>query len=204
MKDQEYSSPKRCPWALHAPLERVYHDTEWGVPCFDDTRLFEFLTLEGAQAGLSWLTILQKRQGYRDAFANFNVHTVADFSEDDLDKLLNNPAIVRNKLKIRSTVNNAKAFLKAQEKYESFSQYIWAFTDGKPLINHWENAQEVPAQTALSNAIAKDLKKHGFSFVGSTTIYAFMQAVGMVNDHLISCFRHSEVQQKVTCPPSAV
>lgn len=185
---------ERCPWASHSPLETAYHDSEWGVPCHDDTRLFEFLTLEGAQAGLSWLTILQKRQGYRDAFAQFDAHVVARFTESDIASLLNNPAIVRNKLKVHSTVNNAQAFLAAQEKYGSFSQYIWSFMGDKPLINYWETVQEVPAQTALSAAIAKDLKKHGFRFVGSTTVYAFMQAVGMVNDHLVSCFRHKEVQ----------
>lgn len=185
---------ERCPWALQSPHETVYHDTEWGVPQFDDNRLFEFLILETAQAGLSWATILAKREGYRTSFAQFNPEVVARFTQHDIDRLLINPAIVRNKRKINSAVTNARAFLAIQQEYNSFSHFIWNFVKGAPIVNSWKKMSDVPPQTPLSAAIAKELKKKGFTFVGSTTIYAFMQAIGMVNDHLTGCFRHAEVQ----------
>lgn len=189
------NTPTRCPWALHSPLETAYHDTEWGVPITNDNQLFEFLTLEGAQAGLSWSTILKKREGYRTCFAQFDAEAVARFTENDITRLVQCPDIVRHKLKIQSTITNARALLKVQEQHGSFSRYMWNFVDGSPLINRWNTIEQVPVSTPLSTTIAKDLKKKGFSFVGTTTIYAFMQAVGMVNDHLTSCFRYTEVQK---------
>ncbi len=181
----------KCSWALSSKLEEIYHDSEWGMPKYDDDRfLFEMLTLEGAQAGLSWRTILQRRQGYRKAFANFDVQTIANFDAQKQEELRNNPDIIRNRLKIRSTIDNARAFIKIQQEFGSFSKYIWAFVDHKPIQNGWKNMQEVPAKTPLSDTISKDLKKRGFSFVGSTIIYAYMQAIGMVNDHLITCPRY--------------
>lgn len=184
----------RCDWAKN-PLAIAYHDTEWGVPVWDDTRLFEFLVLESAQAGLSWDTILQKREGYRAAFAQFNPHRVATFTEQDIESLLQNPGIIRNRRKIEAAISNAQVFLALQEEYGSFAQYMWGFQDGLPQVNHWTHREEVPAVTPLSETISKDLKKRGFRFFGPTICYAHMQATGMVNDHLVTCFRHHEVQQ---------
>ena len=182
--------PHRCEWAGDDPLYVAYHDQEWGVPVHDDCGLFEMLTLEGAQAGLSWLTILRKRDGYRSAFARFDPAKVARFTEADRARLLADPGIVRNRLKIASTIDNAAAVLRIQDELGSLDAYLWRYVDGKPIQNHWSSLNEVPAETALSKAISKDLRKRGFRFVGPTIIYAFMQAVGMVNDHIITCHRH--------------
>jgi DNA-3-methyladenine glycosylase I len=184
---------KRCAWANSHPLNIEYHDAEWGVPSFDDVHLFEMLTLEGAQAGLSWTTILKKREGYRRAFAGFDPQKVARFSASRCARLLQNPDIVRNRLKVESTINNAKAFLQVQKEFGAFSDYIWRFVDGTPIQNRWRTLQDVPAETPHSRAMSKDLKQRGFRFVGSTICYAFMQAVGMVNDHEVGCFRSGEV-----------
>ncbi len=183
---------KRCTWASNE-LNIPYHDTEWGVPVHDDGTFFEFLILEGAQAGLSWDTILRKREAYRLAFDNFDAAKVAKYSEARQAKLLLNEGIIRNRLKIASAVRNAKAFLAVQKEFGSFDKYIWGFVDGKPLDNKLKSHSDVPAKTEISDAISKDLKKRGFNFVGSTIMYAFMQATGMVNDHLTTCFRHKEV-----------
>lgn len=183
---------KRCQWAADA-LHHNYHDTEWGVPVHDDRTLFEFITLEGAQAGLSWATILKKREGYRKAFADFDPAKVARFTEKRQVKLKENPDIVRNRLKIESTVTNAQAFLAVQEEFGSFDAYIWAFVDGCPIVNRFKTLSEIPATTPLSDTISTDLKKRGFRFVGSTIVYAYMQAVGMVNDHTTDCFRYKEL-----------
>ena len=179
----------RCTWCLGHDIYIDYHDEEWGVPVHDDQQLFELLILEGAQAGLNWLTILKKRDGYRKAFASFDVQKVARFSEKKIEKLLLNPSIVRNRLKVNATVTNAIAFLKVQKEFGSFDQYIWQFVYGQPIINRFKTLGEVPATTAASDAMSKDLKKRGFKFVGSTICYAFMQAAGMVNDHTTDCFR---------------
>jgi DNA-3-methyladenine glycosylase I len=187
------SSKRACAWAGSDPLMRRYHDEEWGVPVHDDRRLFEFLILEGAQAGLSWSTILRKREFYREAFAGFDPARVARFDARRRTALLKNPGIVRNRLKIESTVSNAKAFLDVCEEFGSFDAYVWRFVNGTPIQNRRASLGEVPARTALSDALSKDLKTRGFRFVGSTIIYAFMQAVGMVNDHEVSCYRHREV-----------
>ena len=184
----------RCEWCGTDPLYIKYHDEEWGVPVHDDRKLFEFLILEGAQAGLSWITILKKRENYIKAFDNFDPVKVSRYSEKKIEKLLQNPGIVRNKLKINSAVGNAKAFLKIQKEYGSFDKYIWSFVGGKPIINKWKSLKEIPAITKESDAMSKDLKKHGFKFVGSTICYAFMQAVGMVNDHTVKCFRYKELK----------
>ena len=170
-----------------------YHDTEWGVPCYDDTKLFEFIILEGAQAGLSWSTILKRREGYRKAFAGVDPQKVARFDEKKILELLQNPGIIRNKLKVRSAVKNAQVFLRIQKEFGSFSKYIWQFVGDNPKINKWKKLSQIPAQTAESQAISKDLKKRGMSFVGPTIIYAHMQATGMVNDHTVDCFRYKEV-----------
>ena len=167
-----------------------YHDNEWGIPVHDDIRWFEHIILDGAQAGLSWKTILHRREGYRQAFENFDPVKVAAYDEKKIEALLNDPGIIRNRLKINSAVNNARAFLKIQEEFGSFDVYIWGFTGGKPVINHWMSLSELPARTPLSDTISKDLKKRGFTFVGSTIVYAFLQAAGIVNDHVVSCFRH--------------
>ena len=172
---------------------RAYHDTEWGVPIHDDRKQFEFLILEGAQAGLSWSTILNKREGYRAAYAGFDPEKVAAFDEQKIEELINNPAIVRNRLKILASVTNAQHFLEVQQEFGSFDTYIWGFVGGKPIINHFKAMSEVPATSPESDALSKDLKRRGFKFVGSTIIYAHMQAVGMVNDHLVSCFRYPEL-----------
>jgi len=180
----------RCSWAGSAPEYIAYHDTEWGVPAHDDRVLFEFLTLEGAQAGLSWSTILNKRANYRAAFANFDPRKVARYDKRKITALMRDPGIVRNRLKIESTVSNARAFIALQQEFGSFDSYIWQFVDRKPKRNPWRHSSEVPASTTLSDKICKELKKLGFRFVGTTICYAFMQATGMVNDHLITCFRH--------------
>ena len=186
---------KRCHWAKN-DLAIHYHDTEWGVPLHDDRGLFEFLILEGAQAGLSWDTILRKRDAYRDAFDNFEPAKVARYSEAKMARLLKNEGIIRNRLKIASSVANAKAFLAVQKEFGSFDAYIWKFVGGKPIVNKPKGLGDVPAKTEISDAISKDLKKRGFNFVGSTIMYAFMQATGMVNDHLTTCFRYKEYQNR--------
>lgn len=191
MPEQEIVN--RCGWGGSDPLYRAYHDEEWGVPVHDDRLLFEFLTLEGAQAGLSWITILRKREGYRRAFAGLSSELVADFGEPQLLQLMQDPAIVRNRLKISSTLTNARAFLTIQEQFGSFDAYLWRFVDGAPLQNARRTLAEIPASTDLSDTLSRDLKKRGFRFVGSTICYAFMQAIGMVNDHTIDCFRWSEL-----------
>jgi DNA-3-methyladenine glycosylase I len=185
---------QRCHWATK-PLDIIYHDTEWGVPIHDDRSLFEFLILEGAQAGLSWSTILNKREAYRQAFANFEPKKVARFSDEKRTALLANPGIVRNRLKIAASVQNAKAFLEVQDEFGGFDPFLWRFVDGKPIVNRWKRPDQVPAKTAISDAMSKELTRRGFKFVGSTICYAFMQATGMVNDHLVSCFRHSRLDQ---------
>ncbi|TVQ28211.1 MAG: DNA-3-methyladenine glycosylase I [Wenzhouxiangella sp.] len=187
------SELQRCPWCGTDALYRAYHDNEWGVPVSDDRRWFEFLLLEGAQAGLSWITILRKREGYREAFADFDPDAVARFDEPRINTLIGNPAIVRNRLKIESAVTNARAFLAVQEHYGSFNHYIWDWVDGRPIINRFTRMEEVPATTPLSERLSKDLKKRGFRFVGPTIVYALMQATGMVNDHLVGCFRWVEL-----------
>ena len=186
-------SPIRCGWAASDLMIR-YHDEEWGVPVHDDRTLFEFLCLEGAQAGLSWETVLRKRANYRAAFANFDPAAVSAFNRRKLDALLKDPGLIRNRLKLESAAGNARALLKVCEEFGSFDAYLWRFVDGKPILNARQTMKEVPAQTPLSDAISKDLRKRGFNFVGSTICYAFMQAVGMVNDHLVSCLRYGEVQ----------
>lgn len=183
---------KRCTWATN-DLAIRYHDTEWGVPLHDDDGLFEFLILEGAQAGLSWDTILRKRDNYRAAFDNFDPAKVARYSDAKCAKLLLNEGIIRNRLKIASAVSNAKAFLKVQKEFESFDNYIWGFVGGEPLNGKRKGHGDVPAKTEVSDALSKDLKKRGFNFVGSTIMYAFMQAIGMVNDHLVTCFRYKQI-----------
>ena len=179
----------RCAWAGTDPVYVAYHDREWGVPVFDDRRLFEFLILEGAQAGLSWITILKRREGYREAFAGFDPGKVARFGARDVARLLKNPRIIRNRLKIRSAVGNAKAFLRVQEEFGSFATYQWGFVGGKPVLNRRRTMKDIPPRTPVSDRWSQDMKRRGFSFVGSTILYAHMQAVGMVNDHLVSCFR---------------
>ena len=183
---------ERCGWAKNE-LNIPYHDTEWGVPLHDDNALFEFLILEGAQAGLSWDTILRKRENYREAFDNFDPAVVSKYDDDKCSELLLNEGIIRNRLKIKSAVENAKAFLKVQAEFGTFDKYIWSFVGGKPLDNKVKSMSDVPAKTDISDAISKDLKKRGFNFVGSTIMYAFMQATGMVNDHAAGCFRYKEV-----------
>lgn len=183
----------RCAWVTEDPLYQDYHDTEWGVPVYDDDKLFEFLILETFQAGLSWLTVLRKRENFRQAFEYFDFNKVAKFDEQKIQELLQNQGIIRNQLKIRAAISNAIAFLKIREEFGSFADYIWQFTAGKPIINHWKTIKDVPASTPLSDAIAKDLKKRGFKFVGTTVVYAHMQATGMVQDHTTDCFRHSEL-----------
>ena len=185
----------RCPWAEGNELQTAYHDTEWGVPVHDDRRFFEFLILEGAQAGLSWDTILRKRPAYRRAFALFDPAKVARFGRGDITRLMQDAGIVRNRLKIESAVGNAQAFLAVQDAFGSFDDYVWRFVGGKPRTNRWKRHRQVPALTLESDAISKDLKSRGFRFVGSTICYAFMQATGLVNDHLVTCFRHRQVSR---------
>jgi len=183
----------RCGWCGTDPLYMAYHDNEWGVPAYDDAKLFEFLILETFQAGLSWITVLRKRENFRSAFDKFDYKKIALYNEEKYESLLQDAGIIRNKLKIKATISNAKAFIAIQKEFGSFSKYIWKFTGGKPLINSFESLNDIPAKTALSDTLSKDLKKRGFKFVGSTVIYAHMQATGMVNDHIKSCFRHQEV-----------
>lgn len=184
---------KRCIWCLGDPLYQKYHDAEWGVPLTQDRKLFEFLILEGAQAGLSWLTILRKRKNYRKAFAGFDPNQVARFSKKDIQRLLKNEGIIRNRLKVESAVSNARAFLEVQREFGSFSKYMWQWVGGKPRKNSWREHKQVPAQDKIAQEWSRDLKKRGFRFVGPTIVYAHMQAVGMVNDHVTSCFRYREV-----------
>jgi DNA-3-methyladenine glycosylase I len=184
---------KRCPWGT-GDLEREYHDGEWGVPVHDDRLLFEFLVLEGAQAGLSWSTILKKREAYRSAFAGFDPKKVARFGARDVRRLLKDPGIVRNRRKIESAIANARAFLEVQKEFGSFDAYLWTFVGGRPRQNRWRTFRNVPSETEESRTLSKDLKRRGFTFVGPTICYAFMQAVGMVNDHLVTCFRHREIR----------
>jgi DNA-3-methyladenine glycosylase I len=186
---------QRCDWCLKDPAYIDYHDTEWGVPVHDDQKLFEFLVLEGAQAGLSWLTILKRREGYRKAFAGFDPLQVARFTPETIAELLQNPAIIRNKLKVNAAVNNARIFLDIQTKFGSFDQYAWQFVDGRQKVNTFTSVDQLPATSKESDAFSKDLKQRGFKFTGSTIMYAHMQATGMVNDHLVSCFRHQEVKK---------
>ena len=188
------SSVKRCSWAGDDPLYVAYHDREWGVPVHDDRVLFEFLVLEGAQAGLSWRTILHKRENYRRVFLGFDPRKVARFTPAKIERLLADPGIVRNQLKVKSAVGNARAFLAVQEERGSFDSYLWGFVEGSPVQNGFRTAKQVPPRTEISEALSVDLKRRGFRFVGGTIAYAFMQAVGMVNDHLVTCFRHSQVR----------
>ena len=183
----------RCPWGLAGnDLYTAYHDSEWGVPVWDDGKQFEFLVLESAQAGLSWSTVLNKREGYRKAFAQFDPVKVARFTPKRIERLIADPRIIRNRLKIKAAVNNAKLFLKVQEEFGTFCDYFWQFVDGAPIKNRWQQQEDVPASSAESGALSKDLKQRGFKFTGTTIIYAHMQAVGMVNDHIVSCYRHKE------------
>lgn len=183
----------RCAWAGSDPIYHQYHDLEWGVPLHDDRRLFEMLNLEGAQAGLSWITILKKREGYRKAFDNFEPEICAEYSDAYLESLREDPSIIRNKLKIYAVRTNARAYLHVVNEYGSFDKYIWSFVDHRPIVNHFRSLSEVPANTPISDAMSKDLKKRGFKFVGTTICYAYMQSVGMVNDHTTNCFRHAEL-----------
>jgi DNA-3-methyladenine glycosylase I len=186
----------RCPWAGTDPDYQRYHDEEWGVPLRDDHALFELLILEGAQAGLSWLTILRRRESYRRAFEGFDAARIARYSEKDTARLLADPGIIRNRRKVASAIGNAQAFLAIREEHGSFSDYLWNFVDGKPVVNRWESISEVPARTKLSDRMSKDLKDRGFSFVGSVIVYSFLQSAGLVNDHLVSCFRWKAVSRK--------
>ncbi|MDT0641220.1 DNA-3-methyladenine glycosylase I [Zunongwangia sp. F363] len=188
------SEISRCGWCVGDPLYEAYHDKEWGVPVYDDECLFEFLILETFQAGLSWITILRKRENFRMAFDNFDYRKIADYPKEKLEELLQNPGIIRNKLKVKATVTNARLFMKVQEEFGSFSNYIWSFVHGKPIQNEIEDYKKAPATTEISDKLSKDLKKRGFKFVGSTVMYAHMQATGMVNDHETSCFRYEQVK----------
>ena len=183
----------RCTWCGTDPLYIEYHDTEWGVPVYDDDTLFEFLILETFQAGLSWITILRKRENFRKAFDNFNYKKIANYDENKFNDLVRDAGIIRNKLKIKATISNAQAFMEVQKEFGSFSKYIWNFTNGKPIKNSYKNMSDIPVTTELSDLISKDLKKRGFKFVGSTVVYAHIQATGMVNDHVQDCFRYNEV-----------
>jgi DNA-3-methyladenine glycosylase I len=196
MKFEVTDGKTRCAWCLGDPIYVQYHDKEWGVPVHDDRKLFEFLILEGAQAGLSWITILKRREGYRKAFCDFKVEKVAKLSKRDVERLMKDASIIRNRSKIESAIGNAKAFIEVQKEFGSFSAYSWQFVGGKPIVNKKKSHAENQATSRESDAFSKDLKKRGFKFVGSTIMYAHMQAVGMVNDHLVSCFRHSK------CRPS--
>ncbi|MDT8398736.1 MAG: DNA-3-methyladenine glycosylase I [Pseudomonadales bacterium] len=186
-------SRQRCVWPGDDPLYQRYHDQEWGVPLHDDQKLFEFLILEGAQAGLSWLTILRKREAFRQAFDDFDYRLVADYDEARIAALMSNAGIIRNRLKIHSAVQNARAFVEVRREFGSFDAYFWGFVDNRPIQNHWQSPAQIPAKTALAQTLSKDLKKRGFNFVGPTIVYAMMQATGMVNDHTTDCFRHREV-----------
>ena len=194
---------KRCSWCGDDPLYVRYHDTEWGVPVYRDRKLFEFLVLEGAQAGLAWITVLRKREAYRRAFDGFDFNKVAAYDEAKIRSLLEDPGIIRNRLKIRSAVSNARAFQEIRREFGTFSRYIWGFIDGVPVQNRRRGMKDLPARTEASDAISKDLKRRGFSFVGSTIVYAHMQATGMVNDHVTGCFRHAEVRGMASKPDQA-
>jgi DNA-3-methyladenine glycosylase I len=187
---------KRCDWANGNELEKSYHDNEWGMEIHDDRSLFEFLVLEGAQAGLSWSTILRKREGYRKAFDNFDARKISKYSENTVSQLLTNSEIIRNRLKINAAITNARAFLQVQKEFGSFDNYIWQFVNGRPVQNTWKRITDIPSSTPESDAMSKDLIKRGFKFVGTTICYAFMQAVGMVNDHVVDCFRYEELKNK--------
>ena len=189
------SSPYRCKWCEQDPLYVKYHDTEWGVPVHDDQKLFECLLLESFQAGLSWITVLHKRENFRKAFDHFDYHKIALYDEAKILELLQDTGIIRNKLKVRATVSNAKAFMEVQKEFGSFDKYIWSFVNGTPIKNHWATTKELPATTEISDILSKNLKKRGFKFVGSTIVYAHMQATGMVNDHTIDCFRFDELTE---------
>lgn len=182
----------RCDWSTSTPLYIEYHDKEWGVPVYDDLKQFEFLVLESAQAGLSWLTVLKRREGYRRLYAGFDVNRVARFGEQQILEMLSDTAIIRNRKKIESSVNNARRFQEVQDEFGSFCNYLWGFNDGKQVVNHFDKLSEIPPTSTLSDVISKDMKSRGFTFVGSTIIYAHLQATGLVNDHLVSCFRHGE------------
>ena len=186
-------APIRCAWAGSDPLYIAYHDREWGVPVHDDRLLFEFLTLEGAQAGLSWITILRKREGYRRAFGGWDPSVIAAYGEADVARLLADPGIVRNRAKVRSVIGNARAYLSLTDAPGAFDRYLWSFVDGSPVVNGWRSMAEIPAETDASRALSRDLRRRGFSFVGPTIVYAFIQSAGLVNDHLVSCFRHGQV-----------
>ena len=186
---------KRCGWVGAQQIYIDYHDKEWGVPVVADCKLFEFLLLEGAQAGLNWLTVLKKRANYRTAFCQFDPQQIAQFGKVEVAKLLNNPGIIRNKLKIAASISNAQAFLELQKEFGSFAKYLWDFVGGVPLQNSWKTTKELPSTTSTSDALSKDLKARGFKFVGSTIVYAYMQAVGMVNDHTVDCFRYNECKK---------
>ncbi|MCG8572958.1 MAG: DNA-3-methyladenine glycosylase I [Spirochaetes bacterium] len=190
---------KRCQWAGSDPLYIAYHDKEWGVPVYDDQKFFEFILLEGAQAGLSWITILRKRENYRLLFDQFDPQIIAQYDDIKIQSLLTDSRIIRNRLKINSAISNAQNFLKIQQKHGSFSNYIWQFTDGKPVINQWKSLKDIPVSTELSDRISKDLKQQGFKFVGTVIIYSFLQAVGIVNDHIIDCFRYQEINRLSVC-----
>ena len=184
----------RCEWVGKDPIYHRYHDKEWGVPIHNDKKLFEFIMLEGAQAGLSWITVLKKREAYREAFDKFDFNQIALYNERKVKQLLNNAGIIRNQLKIRSAIKNALAFIEVRNEFGTFNKYIWAFLDNKPIQNSWRNIKGLPAKTTLSDEISADLKKRGFNFVGSTIMYAYMQATGMVNDHATNCFRYKEIK----------
>ncbi len=186
---------ERCEWAGEDKLMRDYHDKEWGVPVHDDLELFELLILEGAQAGLSWATILKRRNGYRKAFANFDVLKVAQFTDQDFSRLIEDKGIIRNKLKVKSAINNAQMFIEVQKEFNSFNEYIWSFVKFKPIHNRFKSLSELPASTPLSEEISKDLKKRGFNFVGPTICYAYMQSIGMVNDHVTNCYRYNAIKE---------
>ncbi len=189
------SSITRCPWVGDDPLFLSYHDEEWGVPVHDDNLLFEAIVLEGAQAGLSWMTILRRRENYRKAFANFEIEEVAKFDDNDIDRLVNGSGIIRNRNKIKSAINNAEVALKIQKEYGSLDKFMWQFVGGKPIVNKWESGEEVPVTTPESDAMSKAMKKAGFTFIGPTTCYALMQSVGMVNDHTVDCFRYDKINR---------
>ncbi len=192
MTTNETSLPSRCGWArLSNPLYLAYHDHEWGVPCADETQLFEMLNLEGAQAGLSWETILNKRENYRAAFEVWDAERIARYDERDMERLLGNAGIVRNRMKLAATINNAQALLRVREEFGGLVPYLWSWVGGEPIVSAWSVPSDVPARTELSDALSNDLKERGFKFVGSTIVYAYMQAIGMVDDHLVTCFRHS-------------
>jgi len=192
-KTSEKELITRCQWAGNDALYQKYHDEEWGVPVHDDRKLFEMLILEGAQAGLSWITILRKRENYRKAFDNFDAKKICKYDSKKIEQLLKNEGIIRNRLKISAAITNAKLFLEIQKEFGSFDKFIWQFVNGKPIINHWKIMKEIPAKTAESDLMSKELKKRGFKFIGSTICYAFMQAVGMANDHIVDCFRYKNI-----------